>query len=408
MESDSDILIIGGGLNGPVLALALAGAGHSVTVIDALPAPVRHDPGFDGRGYALALASQRLLATLGLWPAVAAEAQPILEIRVTDGHAGQGPGPFWMGFDHAEIEEGPMGYMVEDRHLRAAVLDAVEASPNVTPLNGRQVVSQDVGPTGVTLQLDDGTSLSGRLLIGADGRGSGTATRAGIQRLTRSYGQTALVAAIGHTLPHGGTAHQFFLPEGPLAILPLTSDRSSIVWTTSTEAATELQALNDDDFLTALRPRFGDYLGDLSLAGARFSYPLGLTLAYDFTAPRVALVGDAAHGMHPIAGQGLNVGLRDIAALAEVLTDAKRRGEDIGATDVLLRYQEWRRFDAVSLAMATDGFNRLFSNDNPLLRMGRDLGMGLVQSLPGLRRTFIREAAGLSGTLPRLMQGDTL
>ncbi|WP_158965484.1 FAD-dependent monooxygenase [Chachezhania sediminis] len=408
MEHASDILIVGGGLNGPVLALALAGAGFGVTVIDALPAPVRHAPGFDGRGYALALASQRLLDAVGLWDPLDDDAQPILEIRVTDGNAGQGPGPFWMGFDHAEIEEGPMGFMVEDRHLRAAVMDALDRTPQITQLSGRQVVSQEVGPAGVTVTLDDGSTLTGRLLIGADGRNSGTGARAGIRRIAWSYDQTALVAAIGHTLPHNGTAHQFFMPEGPLAILPLTGNRSSIVWSTSTKAARTLSVLDDDAFLAALRPRFGDFLGDLSLAGARFSYPLGLSVAYDFVAPRVALVGDSAHGMHPIAGQGLNVGLRDVAALAEVLTDANRRGEDMASIDVLERYQQWRRFDAVSLAMATDGFNRLFSNDNPLLRMGRDLGMGLVQSLPGLRRNFIREAAGLSGALPRLMQGQPL
>ena len=229
--------------------------------------------------------------------------------------------------------------------------------------------------------------------------------RAGIKRTGWGYGQTAVVCAVKHEKPHGGIAHQFFMPGGPLAILPLTKDRSSIVWSETDAKAQALIAMSDDDFLAALRPAFGSFLGEISLIGARFSYPLGLTLANSFIADRMALIGDAAHGVHPIAGQGLNAGLRDVAALADVLERARARGEDIGGAQALGRYQQWRRFDTATLALATDTFNRLFSNDNPLLRAARDIGMGLVNSAPGLRRGFIREAAGLTGDLPRLMRG---
>ncbi|AVO37172.1 FAD-dependent oxidoreductase [Pukyongiella litopenaei] len=407
MELNSDVLIVGGGLNGPALALALARAGHSVTVIDALAASARRDADFDGRAYALALSSQRLLAATGIWPRVADDAQPMLEIKVTDGHAGSGPSPFWMHFDHAEIEEGPMGFMVEDRHLRRAFLDAMADQPAITQVTGR-VVAQDTRPGRTVLTLVGGETLAGKVLIGCDGRASGTARRAGIGRTEWDYGQTALVCAIAHEKPHDGIAHQFFMPPGPLAILPLKDNRCSIVWSERHDTARTIAALDDAAYLEVLRPRFGDFLGDIALAGARFSYPLGLTVANSFVTERLALVGDAAHGLHPIAGQGLNAGLRDVAALAEVLTDAARRGEDIGAAPVLDRYQQWRRFDTATLALATDTFNRLFSNDNPLLRLGRDLGMGLVGALPGLRRGFIREAAGLTGDLPRLMRGRPL
>ena len=408
MDFDHDIAIIGGGLNGPALALALSRAGLRVAVIDAQPAQTFENAAFDGRAYALALTSVRLLEGIGIWPDIADDAQPMLEIKVTDGRAGTGPSPMFMHFDHAEIEEGPMGQMVEDRHLRRALLQAAAADPAITMMNDTRVTGQSVAPTGITLTLEGGKTLRARLAVGADGRGSGTAERAGIKRVAWSYGQTALVCVVDHEKPHHGIAHQFFMPPGPLAILPLTGNRSLIVWSEASANAAAINALPDAQYLEVLRPRFGSFLGELSLTGPRYSYPLGLSLAHSMTASRVALLGDAAHGVHPIAGQGLNAGLRDVAALAEVIADAVRRGEDPGNDAVLARYQEWRRFDNASLALATDSFNRLFSNDNALLRLARDMGMAAINALPGLRRTFIREAAGLTGELPRLMRGKPL
>jgi 2-octaprenyl-6-methoxyphenol hydroxylase len=407
MKHDTDILIVGGGLNGPALALALAQGGLRVTVVDARPAPARAKAGFDGRAYSLAAASKRLLSVLGVWPHIEAS-QPILQVKASDGHAGRGAAPFFLHFDHAEIEEGPMGFMVEDRHLYAAFLAAMKDA-KINLLSGQTVVAQSTDATGAQVTLASGKVLSARLVVGCDGRQSGVAQRAGITRTGWDYGQTALVTAVSHDLPHHGIAHQFFMPQGPLAILPLPGGHhSSIVWSEKTANATAIQALNDADYLAALRPRFGDFLGEIALAGTRFTYPLGLTLANSFTAPRLALVGDAAHGVHPIAGQGLNLGLRDVAALAQVVIEAQRRGEDFGAADVLDRYQQWRRFDTTALAMGMDAVNRLFSNDNPLLRLGRDLGMGAITALPALRRRFIRTAAGLEGDLPRLLQGQAI
>lgn len=404
MTHDFDILIAGGGLNGPALALGLAQAGFSVGIVDARPQTARASDNFDGRGYALALASKRLLDAIGVWDSVAADTQPMLDIKVSDGRAGEGPSPFFLHFDHNEIEEGPMGFMCEDRFLYRAFQTALAKADGITQINEDSVVDQEVTATGVQVTLASGKSLSAKLLVGCDGKQSSVAMRAGIKRTGWAYGQTALVCAIQHELPHNGVAHQFFMPPGPLAILPLPGNRSSIVWSETAENAAAIHALSDDDYLAVLRPRFGDFLGEISLAGARFTYPLGLSVANDFVAPRVALVGDAAHGLHPIAGQGLNAGLRDVAALVEVLSDAKSRGEDFAAIDVLERYQQWRRFDTSTLVAATDLTNKLFSNDNPLLRMGRDIGMGVVNAIPGLRRTFIREAAGLTGDLPRLMR----
>ncbi|OYX23483.1 MAG: 2-octaprenyl-6-methoxyphenyl hydroxylase [Rhodobacterales bacterium 32-66-7] len=409
MRTDSDILIVGGGLNGPALALALAQGGFRVTVVDARPAPDRAEAGFDGRSYALAVASVRLLQAIGVWQAVARDAQPIHQIKASDGRAGEGAAPFFLHFDHTEIEDGPMGHMLEDRRLYRAFLDAMGAAPNVTLLSGETVVAQEIGPAAVTVTLRSGRVLTAGLLVGCDGRGSGVATRAGIRRVGWAYGQTALVTAIRHERDHQGIAHQFFMPAGPLAILPLKGGHhSNIVWSEATATAEAIQALADAEYLAALRPRFGDFLGEITLAGDRYTYPLSLSLAERFVAPRLALVGDAAHGVHPIAGQGLNLGLRDVAALAEVLILARRRGEDVGNAAALQAYQRWRRFDATSLALGMDTVNRIFSTDNPILRLGRDLGMGAITALPALRRGFMRRAAGLTGQMPRLMTGQPL
>ncbi len=408
MARDCDVLIVGGGLNGPVLALALAQGGLSSIVLDARPAEAQADPEFDGRAYALALGSRRMLAALGLWKELAPRAQPIAEIKISDGRAMEGAGRLWLHFDANEIDEGPMGHILEDRHLRAALAAAAEASPRVDVRGGVAVVGQAESPGSATVTLADGSTLRGALIVGCDGRDSQVAQRAGIRRRGWGYGQTSLVCAVAHALPHHGIAHQFFMPQGPLAILPLPGDRSSIVWTEGAERAAVIAALDEAGYLAELRPRFGDFLGALELAGARYTYPLGLSLAERLTGARLALVGDAGHGIHPLAGQGLNLGLRDVATLAEVAVAAHRRGQDIGAADVLAQYERWRRFDIAALAVATDGINRLFSNDNPLLRLGRDLGLGAVNRLPALRRALIGEAAGLSGDLPLLLRGRPL
>ncbi|SIS63646.1 FAD-dependent monooxygenase [Phaeovulum vinaykumarii] len=405
MEQDFDVVIAGGGLVGPALGLALAGAGLQVAVVDPAPRAERAEEGFDGRAYALAAGSQRMLAALGLWDDLAPESQPILKVVAADGRAGEGCAPWPLRFDAAEMEGGPLGFMLEDRFLYAALRGAMD---RLTLIAGVAVNSQHETPAGIEVGLSDGRMLRARLLVGADGRRSGVAVRAGITRSGHDYGQTALVAAIAHERPHEGTAYQMFMSTGPLAILPLTGNRSSVVWSERSAAADAIAKLGDADFLGLLAPRFGDFLGEISLCGPRFSYPLGLTLADSYVAPRVALVGDAAHGVHPIAGQGLNMGLRDVAALAEVLVRARRLGMDIGRFEVLEQYQQWRRFDATTMGLGMDAVNRLFSNDNPILRAARDVGMGLVGAVGPLRRAFAREAAGTAGALPRLMRGQAL
>ena len=399
---DADAIIIGGGLTGPLTALALARSGLSSIVVDARPR-ADFEGAFDGRSYAMALGSVRVLRALGLWAALEDGAQPITGIRASDGRAGEGASRLHLAFDAAEIGEPFMGQMVEDRHLRPALLAACDASDRIEARFGAEVTGQSVEAGRGVVETSQG-SLSALLLVGCDGQGSGTAARADIGRDRKEYGQTALVCAVVHERPHEGVAHQFFMPAGPLAILPLRGNRSSVVWTEADAVAEELNAMPEAEYLDVLRPRFGSFLGDISLVGGRHTYPLALDLARAFTAERTALAGDAAHGIHPIAGQGLNLGVKDVAALADVLGGALRRGEDIGAADVLARYQRWRRFDTAAMGFATDAVNRLFSNDNPILRLGRDLGMGAISAMPGLRRRFIREAAGLSGDLPELMQ----
>ncbi|MFD1794865.1 2-octaprenyl-6-methoxyphenyl hydroxylase [Paracoccus aurantiacus] len=406
MNDDFDVVIAGGGLNGPVLGLALADAGMRVAVVDAAPARARASDDFDGRAYALALASVRLLKAIGIWDGLADTAQPIRKVVAEQARSGQ-TGHFGLFFDSAEIEEGVLGQMLEDRFLYRALIGAMQDRLDHIPET--QVVGQTADAGGITVALSDGRSLRAKLLVGADGRKSGVASRAGIGRSGWDYGQTALVAALKTDVPHGGTAYQVFLPTGPLAVLPLRGNHASIVWSLTRRQARAIDALDDPGFLEVLQPHIAAITGAVTLAGPRFSYPLGLTLANDYIAERVALIGDAAHGVHPIAGQGLNLGLRDVAALAECLVDARRQGQDIGFATALERYQGWRRFDSTALALGMDSVNTLFSNDNPLLRAARGLGMGAVNAVPALRRRFMRQAAGLTmQPMPRLLTGQRL
>lgn len=405
-DMDSDVLIAGGGLNGPALALALTRAGLRVTIIDARPPLARAQPGFDARAYALAIASKRLLSAIDIWPLVAEMAQPILKIRTCDGRVGRGPFSAGLSFDSNEIEEGPMGFMVEDRFLYRAFLDSMQASPQIELIAPDNVVGQSVEDSRVVVRLASGREISAQLLVGCDGRQSGVAERANIRRRIQDYGQTALVSIIWHERPHEGIAYENFLPGGPFAILPLAGGHHScIIWAEDKTIAAGIKLLPDEDFLAALGCRIGDFLGRIELASKRFDHPLNMSLADSFVAPRIALVGDSAHGVHPVAGQGLNLGLRDVAALAEVIIRATRRGEDIGADSILAEYQSWRRPDTVMMSYGMDCLVRLFSNDNPLLRLGRNLGLGAVNAMPSLRRHFIRQAAGLTGDLPRLLTG---
>ena len=402
-----DVLIVGGGLVGPALALALAQGGFRVTLADRVPARRRADPGFDGRAYAIALGSERLLAAIGVWDRIAERAQPIEDIHVSEGladPAGQGA----LHFDPRELDEGRFGWIVEDRWLRGALLDAVAREGAIEHRAPVAVEAVEPGPAHALAESDGAGALEARLVVAADGRRSPLAAAAGIDRIGWRYDQIGLVGAIAHELPHHGLAHQSFFPGGPFAVLPLPGNRSSIVWSERTAKAKLIQGLDDAGYLAELRRRIGPRLGAVELAGRRWSYPLDLSLAERYVAPRLALVGDAAHGVHPLAGQGMNMGLRDVAALAEVLVEAARRGEDIGTLPVLERYQRWRRFDAAAFALGMDALNRLFSNAAGPLPAIRSAALMAVGRLGGLRRMFMREAAGTAGDVPRLLRGQPL
>lgn len=406
MTRERDAIIVGGGLNGPAMALALAEAGLRVTLVDALPAEVRADPEFDGRAYNLSLGSRRFLEVIGVWPAVAAEAQPVSRIVIEDARPGEIAARAPLHFDHAELDDGPASQILEDRFLRRALLSATLAHPRIetrAPLRIAETRFDDARAEAVT---EAGEVLRAPVLIACDGRRSPIARAAGIRRLSWDYGQSGLVCAVSHAVPHEGVARQRFLPGGPFAVLPLSGDRCSLVWTERTAEAARIAALPDAAYLAEVERRMGGALGRLSLVGRRWSYPLAFSLAEEWVRPRLALVGDAAHSVHPIAGQGLNLGLRDAAALAEVLGEARRRGEDLGALDVLERYQRWRRFDAASLAFGMDGLNRLMSNDVGPLRALRDAGLSLVDRIPAAKRAFMRVAAGASGDAPRMLRGE--
>jgi 2-octaprenyl-6-methoxyphenol hydroxylase len=411
----ADIVISGGGMVGLSLGLALAQGGFRTLVADTAPLSAQLDAKFDGRVSALAYATIRMYRALGVWDAMAADAQAIREILVTDGAPGRAASPFSLHFDAAEVGAPQLGAIVENRHIRAALQARAATEKNLTLIAPAAVTGVMVTGGGVVATLGNGETVQAAMAVAADGRVSPLREAQGIKTIGWSYPQTGIVATVEHEKPHNGVAYEHFLPAGPFAILPMTGNRSSVVWTEEKAKAPALLALDEAGFNAELAKRFGAHLGAVKVfvdgahpraGGARWSYPLSFHIARDFVKPRFALAGDCAHGIHPIAGQGLNLGLKDAAALAEVLLDAARLGQDIGAQDVLKRYERWRRFDSVALAASTDALNRLFSNDIAPLRAIRDIGIGIVDSIGPARRFFMRHAGGDVGKLPKLMRGE--
>jgi len=405
-----DVAIIGGALNGLATALALAGTTARTPVptlvIDRADPQSYGDPARDRRASAIAASSRHMLTALGVWKTLQAQAEPMRRIEVTDAVLASREGrPVLLHFEETDQPGEPAAFMIENHHLHRALHEAARESPNIRFMTGQGVASCDYGEHAGVVRLDDGETMRVRLVIAADGRNSRARQAAGISGTGWSYGQSAIVTTIGHGRPHEGVAVEHFLPAGPFAILPLTGNRSAIVWTESTAGAAEILMADRGDQERALKARVGDRLGDVSIIGGLQSFPLDLYIADSFVGRRLALIGDAAHVIHPIAGLGFNLGLRDAAALAEVVVEDARLGLDHGAAPTLERYQAWRRFDTMMVAAATDGLNRLFSNDNQALRLIRSAGLRAVNQLRPARAAFMREAAGLTGRLPRLLRG---
>jgi 2-octaprenyl-6-methoxyphenol hydroxylase len=403
VTKDIDVVIGGGGMVGLALGIALAKGGLQVVVADPVPEMGALGAGFDGRVSALAFASVRMFKALGIWEKLAGHAQPIDDILVTDAKLGGAPSPFSLHFDHRELG-APLGYIAENRHIRQALFAASRTAPSLKLVAPAALVALAADANGVKASLANGSSVRARLAVAADGRASPIRALMGIGVVSWSYPQSGIVATVRHARPHKGVAYEHFLPSGPFAILPLTGNRSSLVWTERQDLAPAMMALPKAAFDAEIARRFGAHLGETQSEELRWSYPLRFHLARSYVKGRFALAGDAAHGIHPIAGQGLNLGLKDAAALADVVLDAAALGLDIGGLDVLSRYERWRRFDSFTLAMATDGLNRLFSNDIAPLRLARDLGMGIVDRIGPVRRFFMRHAGGDVGRLPRLMR----
>ena len=410
-----DVIIAGAGLAGAAFGLAAAQGGLKVVLVDPQPFSNQLAPSFDGRSTAIAFSTFRMLDALGMGESLRPHACRMDRILVTDGRrpgaASRPASSAFLRFDADEIGDRtdgePLGYLVENRRIRAALAEAVAAA-DIEVRAPAAVSAVEAGPALTTVTLADGRSLQAPLVVGAEGRGSQVRRAAGIETVGWGYGQGGVVATVSLGRDHGNVAHEYFLPSGPFAILPLTEQRASLVWTETTRRAEALKIASDAAFHAHLMRRFGDFLGDVTVVGPRFVYPLSLQLAEQITAPRTALIGDAAHAVHPVAGQGLNMGLKDAAALAEVLVEAMRLGEDIGSETVLDRYARWRRFDNVTLTAGFDAFVRLFSNDIAPVRLARDLGVAVVNRIAPLRRAFMHEAGGATGDLPRLLRGEAV
>ncbi|WP_298963986.1 ubiquinone biosynthesis hydroxylase [uncultured Roseibium sp.] len=401
-----DVVIAGGGYVGLSLAVALKQGDESINcaIVDPKPMDQLHN---DPRASAIAAAASRMLTQLGVWPKIEAESQPINEMIVTDSKLRDAVRPVFLTFDGEATEGEPFAHMMPNGVMMPALYKAAKKL-GVKFFAPGTADTFRTHPDHVELELADGTILKSRLLVAADGVRSKLRDLAGIRTVNWDYGQSGIVTTVKHERPHNGRAEEHFLPAGPFAILPLPGNRSSLVWTEKTSDADRLVRSDEFTFELELERRFGHHLGTLEVDGPRRAYPLGLKLARDFVNPRFALIGDAAHGIHPIAGQGLNLGFKDVAALAEVVVDARRLGQDPGGLDILERYQRWRRFDTFQMGVVTDVLNRLFSNDNDVLRAFRDFGLGLVDRMPGIKTQFIKEAAGFAGPVPKLLSGEPI
>ena len=394
-----DVIINGAGMVGMSLAIALARAGMQVAVVDKTTLGDQLLPEFDGRVSAIAYGSKCILDGIGVWAGMSAHAEPILDIRVSDGGM-----PFFLHYDHKDVGDAPLGFIVENRHTRVALQQAAAALPNLTLVENQSPLAMERDEASVTLRLQGGVALRARLLVAADGKHSAIREMAAIKTLHWHYQQTAIVCTIAHEKPHNGLAQERFLPAGPFAVLPMCANRSSLVWVEPQDRVSIYLELNTEEFAQEIQERVGDYLGKISVVGPRFSYPLSLMHANSYIGHRLALIGDAAHAIHPIAGQGVNLGFRDVGVLSELIIGRFRLGLDVGTEDLLFGYQRWRRFDNVTMLAVTDGLNRLFGVNILPVRLVRGLGLWAVASMPPLKKFLMRHAMGLVGDLPEIVK----
>ncbi len=397
----TDVIIAGGGIIGSTIANLLADIGVNVVVIEKDSPKNFLNNRFDGRTSAISQASAIIFDKIGAWDKMKANAHPIKEIRVTEGE-----NPLFVHFDHKQIGSEPLGYIIENGYLRKALIESIYERKSIQYIESEEIKSFTSNPHQISSTLLSGKEITASLLIGADGRFSTIRDMAGIKHSRIMYGQTAIVCIISHEFGNEGIAIEKFLPSGPFAVLPMSGNRAGIVWTESDADAKEYIALNNADFTEEIYERMGGYLGKIELHEGRWSYPLSLFHAERYYTERLLLAGDAAHGIHPIAGQGANLGMRDAAVIADLIGDKFKLGLDFGSIDVLEHYEQWRRFDVFAMMLATDGINRLFSNNSKTLQAARTLGLGIVNKIPSLKKFFILHSMGMLGDLPKVMKQD--
>ena len=400
VHTQFDCIVLGGGLIGLTAALALSKLDLNIAIVERNPLEKLRKSNGDQRTSAISASGKVMLDTLGVWDLLKSNAEPILDIRVSEKNT-----KGFVHYSHLDADNEPMGYIIENEIIKKTLIDSNRASPNVSLIFGQSVNGFSSGHAAIQLELSDSNLLNGSLLVAADGANSPIRTLTGLKTTKIDYKQTSIVFTVNHTLPHNGVAHERFLPGGPIAFLPMTGQRSSVVWTEKTSIAEELTNLDTEDFLRGASIRIDDCLGKLSLIGSWATYPLSLTYAEKIIEDRLVLVGDAAHRIHPIAGQGLNLGLRDIAHLVDKLAQAQHTGLDVGSYEVLRRFQSSRLVDNTSLIAATDGLNRLFSNDSRVIKLLRGFGLSGVNMAGPLKQVFMRAAMGHLGQLPSLLEG---